>query len=131
MAYRMINDPPAAAFTESCTDLGCDFTDQSTDDGMVTGWSWGFGDGSTSTAQNPSHTYAAGGTYTVTLTVTDDRGDSNTTSHSVTVNNPVNDALPSVSITAPAGGSTVSGTVTIHRMTGSRLSRSASPASRA
>ena len=49
----------------------------------------------------------------MTLTVTDDRGDSNTTSHSVTVNNPVNDALPSVSITTPAGGSTVSGTVTI------------------
>ncbi len=29
---------------------------------------WTFGDGGTSTLQNPSHTYAAAGTYTVTLT---------------------------------------------------------------
>ncbi|MEQ1798761.1 MAG: PKD domain-containing protein [Lacibacter sp.] len=33
-------------------------------------WNWDFGDGNTSTAQNPSHTYAALGTYFVTLTVT-------------------------------------------------------------
>jgi hypothetical protein len=30
-------------------------------------WTWQFGDGETSTARNPSHTYAAPGTYTVTL----------------------------------------------------------------
>jgi len=42
------------------------FTDQSD---TPTGWTWNFGDGFTSTAQNPSHTYAALGTYTVTLTV--------------------------------------------------------------
>jgi predicted CXXCH cytochrome family protein len=34
-----------------------------------TAWSWSFGDGDTSTAQNPTHTYAAPGTYSVTLTV--------------------------------------------------------------
>src|SRR5262249_44573331 len=35
-------------------------------------YSWNFGDGSaTSTAQNPSHTYAAAGTFTATLTATD------------------------------------------------------------
>src|SRR2546426_6101010 len=36
-------------------------------------------------SQNPSHTHAAGGTYTVTLTVTDNQGASGTTSKSVTV----------------------------------------------
>ncbi len=35
-------------------------------------WSWDFGDGNTSTLQNPTHTYAATGTYTVTLTVRND-----------------------------------------------------------
>jgi len=33
-------------------------------------FAWDFGDGSTSSAQNPSHSYAAAGTYTVTLAVT-------------------------------------------------------------
>ncbi|HKY76464.1 MAG TPA: S8 family serine peptidase, partial [Acidimicrobiia bacterium] len=83
------NQPPAAAFVESCTYLDCTFTDQSTDtDGSVVAWSWAFGDGSTSTAQSPSHSYAAAGTYTVTLTVTDDDGDIDDVSRSVTVTAP-------------------------------------------
>lgn len=32
-------------------------------------WLWDFGDGTTSTAQNPTHTYAAVGTYSVSLAV--------------------------------------------------------------
>ena len=32
-------------------------------------WNWDFGDGNTSTTQSPVHTYAAVGTYTVSLTV--------------------------------------------------------------
>ena len=34
-------------------------------------YSWSFGDGTTSTNQSPQHTYAANGTYTVTLVVSD------------------------------------------------------------
>jgi PKD repeat protein len=30
-------------------------------------WRWNFGDGNTSSLQNPTHTYATGGTYTITL----------------------------------------------------------------
>jgi PKD repeat protein len=69
------NQPPVANFSWSCTGLTCSFTDGSTDDGSVTGWGWDFGDHSgSSTEQNPSYTYAVGGSYTVSLTVTDNAG---------------------------------------------------------
>jgi len=72
---------PVAAFTTNCTLLSCAFTDTSTDTGgAITGWNWNFGDGSAgSTSQNPTHVYASGGTDTVTLTVTDNLADTNTT----------------------------------------------------
>lgn len=83
------NSPPAASFTHSCSDLTCDFTDTSTDsDGTIQSWSWDFGDGSTSTAQHPSHSYAADGTYTVTLAVTDDAGATDSHSSDVSVQAP-------------------------------------------
>ena len=43
-------------------------------DGSIAGYSWNFGDGGTSTDANPGHTYAAAGTYSVSLTVTDNLG---------------------------------------------------------
>jgi vibriolysin len=80
------NIPHTADFTFTTTDLTANFTDASTDsDGTIVSWLWNFGDGNTSTAQNPSHTYAAGGTYTVILTVTDDDSATDSTSQSVTV----------------------------------------------
>ena len=84
------NQPPTANFTSSCSGLGCNFTSTSSDpDGSVASYSWTFGDGTISNAQNPSHTYAAGGTYTVTLKVTDNQGaQSTTTTKSVTVTPP-------------------------------------------
>jgi PKD repeat protein len=79
------NNPPNASFTDSCNGLECSFSDGSTDtDGTIVGWDWDFGDGNGSTAQNPSHVYAAGGTYAVTLTVTDDDGATDTAGGSVT-----------------------------------------------
>jgi PKD repeat protein len=81
--------PPTAAFTGTCTGLTCSFrSTSSAPDGSIIGYAWTFGDGATSGAQNPSHTYAAGGTYTVTLTVTDNKGAQGTSSQSETVVNP-------------------------------------------
>lgn len=56
------------------------FTDESYDrDGEIVDWQWTFGDGTTSSTQNPTHTYDTLGTHEATLTVTDDRGNTNTT----------------------------------------------------
>jgi PKD repeat protein len=46
-------------------------------DGNIAAYDWDFGDGNTASGVNPSHTYLAAGTYTVSLTVTDDDGDVN------------------------------------------------------
>ncbi len=42
--------------------------------GATVAYSWDFGDGAASALQNPVHSYAAAGAYTVTLTVTGERG---------------------------------------------------------
>jgi len=55
--------------------LTVQFADLST--GPVSAWSWDFGDGTTSSQPAPSHAYAAGGTYSVRLTVSGSDGGSN------------------------------------------------------
>jgi PKD repeat protein len=83
------NVAPSAAFTSSCVDLTCTFTDTSTDpDGTIAGRSWAFGDGGSSTAASVSHTYVAAGTFLVVLTVTDDAGASASASTSLAVSAP-------------------------------------------
>jgi PKD repeat protein len=85
------NQPPTAAFTPSCNGLTCLFdSNASTDDIDITTQNWNFGDGSTlnSVQAVVSHTYAVGGTYTVTLTVGDAGALTNTTTRTVTVTAP-------------------------------------------
>ena len=67
---------PVARFTSTCTGRTCSFdASTSTDaDGTVASYAWSFGDGGTGTGVGPSRTYAANGTYSVQLTVTDNRG---------------------------------------------------------
>jgi len=81
------NEPPVASFTYTCTDLTCDFdgSDSYDPDGSIVSYEWDFGDGDTATGVTVSHTYAADGTYTVVLTVTDDAGATGTDSQDVTV----------------------------------------------
>jgi chitodextrinase len=81
-----VNHAPIAAFTTSCSATSCTFHDGSVDlDGNLTAWQWTFGDGSSSNDENPSHLYAAPGSYSVTLTVTDDRGATTTVTHLITI----------------------------------------------
>ena len=73
------NERPTAAFTASRDGLvlTVDGSTSSDADGTVAGWAWDFGDGSTGKGSTTSHTYAQAGSYPVTLTVTDDRGTTN------------------------------------------------------
>jgi hypothetical protein len=49
-------------------------TGSSDPDGQIVSYSWDFGDGSSGTGASPTHAYAAAGSYTASLTVTDDQG---------------------------------------------------------
>lgn len=51
-------------------------------------YEWDFGDGKTSTEATPAHRYLASGTYTVQLTVIDEKGKQKTTSKAVQVATP-------------------------------------------
>src|SRR5215218_9782795 len=87
------NQAPIAAVTATST--GATFTFSaagSTDsDGEIAGFTWSFGDGSApAQGEEVVHEYAAAGTYTVTLTVTDDDGASTTATREVVV--PATDA---------------------------------------
>jgi parallel beta-helix repeat protein len=84
--------PPNADFSHlplnPTTQTIISLTDRSTDkDGYITSWMWDFGDNTTSTIQHPTHQYEDDGSYTITLTVTDNLGITRMHSTSVAVEN--------------------------------------------
>ncbi|MBI4602953.1 MAG: PKD domain-containing protein, partial [Planctomycetes bacterium] len=120
--YVTVTASVLAAFTGSpvigVAPLIVRFTNQSTG---ATSYSWDFGDGGTSTATSPSHTYAAGGEYTVTLTARGAGGaqDTSTRTRYVQVDGPLTADFTAAPRQGPAplrvqfvdasGGSTVQG----------------------
>ena len=92
-----VNQAPTASFTAQVTDrtVALDAT-TSTDDGGLVSYTWTLGDGSTKTGATLSHTYAASGVYTVTLTVRDAGGLTSTTNRTITASSTVtNEAIAS------------------------------------
>jgi PKD repeat protein len=82
------NQAPVAKFTWTCPTLQCTLdASTSTDDAGIVSykWDWGNGRSETKTAPTARNTWAAAGVYTVTLTVTDAGGLSNSSAQQVSV----------------------------------------------
>jgi PKD repeat protein len=76
------NRSPSASFTESAetsyvgTPIEFNASASYDPDGTIVSYLWDFGDGTNTTGVTANHTYLYNGSFTVTLTVTDDDGDS-------------------------------------------------------
>jgi PKD repeat protein len=88
------NQPPTAAFSYDPSNPGTnawiqfDGSASSDPDGTIASYSWSLGDGTTRSGSVAWHQYVSSGTYTVTLTVTDNEGASHSTSKTVQVGSP-------------------------------------------
>lgn len=84
-----VDFPPVASFSYSCNELSCSFdASASSDDQGIQQYSWNFGDGSSAAGASVSHTYAAYGDVTVTLTVSDTTGQQDTDSQLLSLQEP-------------------------------------------
>lgn len=117
------NQAPVASFTASPTtgEPGTPFAFNATSaydpDGTIVAYRWEYGDGSLGSGVTSQHAYSWPGTFTVRLTVTDNRGDSNTTTRSVSVQSA---GLPDIVVdtmvhspTNPMIGQNVTFTITV------------------
>lgn len=102
------NQAPTAAFEYDAQGLDVSFTSTSSDaDGSITAHAWDFDDGNASADANPQHVYAAGGIYQVSLTVTDDDGDSDTRVRTVVASpagGPLQNGVPVTGLADLSGG---------------------------
>ena len=86
-----IDAAPTASFTAPTgitapgTAASFDASGSSDAVGIISSYAWNFGDGATGTGKTTSHIYAARGTDHVTLTVTNDAGQTGVVEHDVTI----------------------------------------------
>ena len=105
------NKPPIAAVSATPSSaygpasVSVSAAGSSDPDGTIASTVLNFGDGTTANAVSASHTYSTAGIYTITATVTDNKGASSSASTSVTVK------APEVIVSSPANGATVASQV--------------------
>jgi hypothetical protein len=86
MTDQLSTTPPDAKFFYNINKKVATFQDNSDGENIVS-WRWDFGDGSTSNKQNPKHRYVKFDDYAVTLTVTDNKGGTDSKSMTIQVTN--------------------------------------------
>jgi PKD repeat protein len=91
-----------------CSGTAVNFSDLSIHQSVIESWLWNFGDGTSSANQNPAKTYTSSGNKTVTLTVTDMKGCTDSYSLNINVN-----PLPSPGVITPPGPISLCGNGTV------------------
>lgn len=117
--FTNLLDPPEAAFTYSPAKADIDedvlfnASDSFDPDGYIVSYFWDFGDEDTAneTASQVYHAYDEGGTYSVTLTVTDDSGWNDSVTHEVPIRYPHD--VTAISVSESHTTVSVGGTVTV------------------
>ena len=105
-----LNAAPAAALAATPTtgvrplDVSVDGSASSDTDGTIADYVWDFGDGNTATGITAAHTYMTAGNYTMSLTVTDDDGATDTSTQEIVVSDPANQTPSAVLNAAPLSG---------------------------
>jgi poly(hydroxyalkanoate) depolymerase family esterase len=85
------NSAPTASVNASDTSVQTgetvtfDGSNSADSDGTISMYEWDFGDGTTAMGETVSHSYSSTGNYTVTLTVTDNAGATDTSSETISV----------------------------------------------
>jgi PKD repeat protein len=95
-----IADPGGPYSGEAGTAVHFDGSGSYDVDGAIVAYSWDFGDGETGTGSQLEHAYASAGSYSVSLTVTDDNGLTDTSMTTAEVSSSSSNEAP----TAVAGG---------------------------
>ena len=108
------NQPPVAnagpaQSAQTLTSLTFNGSGSSDPDGTIASYAWTFGDGGSASGMTVSHSYASAGTYTATLTVTDNLGATGSATAAVTISN-----RPPVANIGPDQNATVGAAVTLN-----------------
>ena len=109
LTQSVVTSAPLAAFTVPtpvCALTQAPFTTAS----VASSYHWDFGDTYASNLQNTTHAYAAAGTYTVTLTVSDVNGCTNSLSQLVNVLPPLSVSIQNDVFVCPGSSTTLSTT---------------------
>ncbi|MBA7543870.1 hypothetical protein ES705_36212 [subsurface metagenome] len=95
-----LNQSPIASFTANPTsgvaplEVSFNASNSYDSDGTIISYAWNFKDGSTGNGQTINHAFIYAGSYNVRLTVTDDKGATDSTTKTVTVTETITEPVP-------------------------------------